>query len=281
MADAQPQLDSPLSVVEALARHFQAGDFAAAFALYDPNIRIEQPASLPHGGVYQGHAGVRAMGQSFARFWDRVITDPRRASWGDHGVVQVTTQTWTGKATGRAATVDVVELITVSSGKVSEIRVFQQDTQRLLETLAARGAQTQAKLWERSAGLHVVDAAVVAALGRHWEDGWNRADVAMIVAPFHPEVVFSSPFAARFGDDPSTATIRGLEAVRKYVADSFERATHGITYTLDAAYAGTDAVVLTYTVHHPKAGDRSGVDTMLLGPDGKVIEWRCHYAFAS
>jgi len=50
-------------------------------------------------------------------------------------VVQVTTQTWTAKATGRAATVDVVELFSFRDGTVSQIRVFQQDTHLLLGTL--------------------------------------------------------------------------------------------------------------------------------------------------
>ena len=37
-------------VVAELARRFQAGDGAGAFGLFHPEIRIEQPASLPHGG---------------------------------------------------------------------------------------------------------------------------------------------------------------------------------------------------------------------------------------
>ena len=49
--------------------------------------------------------------------------------------VQLTTQTWSAKATGRSATVDVVELFGFADGLISEIRVFQQDTALLLATL--------------------------------------------------------------------------------------------------------------------------------------------------
>jgi hypothetical protein len=49
----------------------------------------------------------------------------------------VTTQTWTAKATGRSATVDVVELLSFRDDLVAEIRVFQQDTAVLLATLDA------------------------------------------------------------------------------------------------------------------------------------------------
>jgi uncharacterized protein len=270
---------SGLQVVEELARRFQAGEIQSAFELYHPALRIEQPASLPHGGVHEGRDGVRAMGATFAQFWDRTISEPRRIACKD-GVVQVTTQTWTAKSTGRSATVDVVELFSFVEGLIAEIRVFQQDTHRLLATLD-RPSPSTIKRWERTSDLCVVDAATVAALGRHWEDGCNGEDVETIVAPFAPDIVFSSPFIPRITGDPSLSTIRGLSAVRQYIADSFVRATHGIRYTLDASYAGTDTVVLCYTVHHPTGGERRGVDTMRLGADCKVVEWRCQYAFES
>jgi ketosteroid isomerase-like protein len=102
--------------------------------LYDPAIRIEQPASLPHGGWHEGFAGMAAMAEAFSEHWDRTIGDPRLFGSGST-VGQVTTQTWTSKKTGRAATVDVVELLTVTGGRISEIRVFQQDTHLLLSTI--------------------------------------------------------------------------------------------------------------------------------------------------
>ncbi len=140
-----PQHDSPrgtasrngLEIVTELSRRFAAGDGAGALALFHPDIRIEQPASLPHGGSYHGHAGVAAMGESFARYWDRSIDNPRIFG-SEETVVQLTTQTWTAKESGRHATVDVVELFSFADGMVREIRVFQQDTLALLETLEPR-----------------------------------------------------------------------------------------------------------------------------------------------
>lgn len=270
---------SGLQIVEELARRFQAGEIASAFELYHPALRIEQPASLPHGGVHHGADGIRAMGATFAKFWDRTISHRRRMAC-DDSVVQVTTQTWTAKSTRRSATVDVVELFSFVEGMISEIRVFQQDTHTLLATLD-RPNPAPVNRWERSADLRVVDAKTVEALARQWEHGWNAEDVDTIVAPLAPDVLFSSPFVSRLAGGPSMSTIRGFDAVRQYVADSFVRATRGIRYTLDASYAGTDTVVLCYTVRHPKVGERSGIDTMRLGADGKVVEWRCQYPFES
>jgi ketosteroid isomerase-like protein len=117
-----------------MARRFQGGDVDGAFALLHPGFRLQQPASFPHGGWHHGREGMVAMGATFAQHWDRTITDPRILDCGDTAV-QITTQTWTAKATGRSATVDVVELFTFADGQIAEIRVFQQDTHLLLGTL--------------------------------------------------------------------------------------------------------------------------------------------------
>jgi uncharacterized protein len=121
-------------VVEELGRRFRAGDRQGARALLDPDLRIEQPASLPHGGWHHGPDGMDAMGATFAEHWERTIGPAEVRGCGDTAV-QVTTQTWTSRATGRAATVDVVELFRVAGGRIVEIRVFQQDTFALLATL--------------------------------------------------------------------------------------------------------------------------------------------------
>jgi ketosteroid isomerase-like protein len=125
-------------VVAEVGARFRAGDRDGARALLSPDLRIEQPASLPHGGVHHGSDGMDAMGARFAEHWDRAIGEADLRPWGD-SAVQVTTQTWTAKATGRVATVDVVELFTVEDGLITEIRVFQQDTAVLLATLEVFG----------------------------------------------------------------------------------------------------------------------------------------------
>ncbi|SEG83870.1 SnoaL-like domain-containing protein [Thermomonospora echinospora] len=122
------------ALVREMGRRFLAGDVDGAFALLHPDFRIQQPASLPHGGWHHGRAGMARMGEAFARHWDRTIDEPRVLACGERAV-QITTQTWTAKATGRSATVEVVELFSAAGGLIGEIRVFQQDTHALLATL--------------------------------------------------------------------------------------------------------------------------------------------------
>ena len=124
----------PRRLVEELARRFQSGDRDGAMELLHAQVRIQQPASLPHGGWHTGHDGMDRMGTEFSRYWERTVDNPRIFGC-DTAVFQVTTQTWKSKSTGRSATVDVVELFGFDDGLISEIRVFQQDTHLLLSTL--------------------------------------------------------------------------------------------------------------------------------------------------
>ncbi len=126
--------DAGLALVEEMAARFGRGDFDGAFDLLHPDFVIEQPGSFPHGGTFAGREGMQQMGAKFAEHWDRTITDPQRYGCGEL-VVQITTQTWTSKATGRSATVDVVELFTFRDDRIASIRVFQHDTHLLLSTL--------------------------------------------------------------------------------------------------------------------------------------------------
>lgn len=124
-------------VVRALNRRFQSGDQDGAAALLAPDVVIEQPTSLPHGGRHHGAEGMGHMAATFAQHWARAISSEADVQGSERGAVQVTSQTWTSHATGKSCTVDVVELFTVVDGRVTEIRVFQQDTHALLATLDA------------------------------------------------------------------------------------------------------------------------------------------------
>ena len=123
----------------------------------------------------------------------------------------------------------------------------------------------------------VIDPTVVDDLARHWDDGWNRADVDVIMAPFADDVVFSSPFLPRLTGDPDQRTVDGADALRQYVVDALARASD-VRYTLHRALGGMDSVVLVYTCHLPDGTDRPGADLMRVNAAGEVVEWHCHYA---
>jgi hypothetical protein len=118
---------------------------------------------------------------------------------------------------------------------------------------------------------------VVAGIARSWDEGWNERDVERIMEPFADGVLFTSPGVAKITGDPALASIEGAGPLREYVVDALERAGD-VRYTLHQALAGTDSVVLVYTCHLPGGNDRPGADLLKVDADGKVAEWRCHYA---
>lgn len=122
----------------------------------------------------------------------------------------------------------------------------------------------------------MLDEALVARLVHHWEAGWNGHDVDVIMEPFAPEVVFSSPYVSAHFGDPSRTRVEGAAALRAYVAAALDRASD-VRYTLEQCHVGTQSVILVYTCHLPGGIDKAGADSMRVGDDGLVVEWRSHY----
>jgi len=129
---------------------------------------------------------------------------------------------------------------------------------------------------EGSGALRRLEDAAVQELQRHWEDGWNSGDIETIMAPFSADVAFSSPGISRMTGDATKTTIEGSDALRVYIEGSL-RQTAAIRYRLHATYVGTDSVVLVYACGLPDGPQMEGADLMRVGPDGSVVEWRCHY----
>jgi hypothetical protein len=88
--------------------------------------------------------------------------------------------------------------------------------------------------------------------------------------------VFSSPGIAMMTGDPAKTKIEGSDALRDYL-DGALRRTRGVRYARRATYVGTDSIVLLYACGLPGGEETVGADSMRVGPDGTVVEWRCHY----
>ena len=123
----------------------------------------------------------------------------------------------------------------------------------------------------------LVEPTIADSLRRHWEDGWNGPDLETIMAPFAEDVVFSSPAIPKYTGEPTQATIVGAGALREYCAAALER-SGDVRYRVDAVYSGAETVVLVYSCIFPDGTVRPGSDLMRIDADGRVVEWRCHYA---
>jgi hypothetical protein len=124
----------------------------------------------------------------------------------------------------------------------------------------------------------MLDEAAAQALARHWEDGWNRGDVATIMEPMARDVRFSSSFVTRITGDPAKHAIEGYDALREYVESSLGR-SRGVHYTLDEMFVSPESVILLYSFRLPDGTERQGADLMRVDEEGKIIDWRSHYPF--
>jgi hypothetical protein len=104
-----------------------------------------------------------------------------------------------------------------------------------------------------------------------WIQAWNPHDLEAIMSHYAPEVVLTSPTAAKLLGD-SSGTIKGNQAVRSY----FERGLHAfpnLTFELLDVMWGISSVVLYYL---NQKGTKTG-EFMELDADQKVSRVVANY----
>jgi len=77
-----------------------------------------------------------------------------------------------------------------------------------------------------------------------WLDAWNSHNLDAILSHYTPEVVLTSPAAARLLNDPS-GTVTGKDALSAYFARGLE-AYPNLTFELHDVMWGLSSIVLYY-----------------------------------
>lgn len=125
---------SPTTLVEALYEAFRRRDMPAIFALFSPDIEIEQSTDLPWGGTYRGHDGARQFFGKLGSHINSTLALDRLVSAGDH----VAAIGWTeGKvnATGARYRVPIVHLWQIRGSHIVRGEFFI-DHPKMMEALA-------------------------------------------------------------------------------------------------------------------------------------------------
>ncbi|GAA0416185.1 hypothetical protein Acor_56340 [Acrocarpospora corrugata] len=97
-----------------------------------------------------------------------------------------------------------------------------------------------------------------------WLADWNSHDLDRITRHYAPDVVFTSPIAARIvaGSD---GVVRGIEALRAYWAEGLRRNPQ-LRFEVIGVYAGVDTIVIHF---RNQTGQLSA--EVLTFHDGKVV----------
>jgi uncharacterized protein len=130
-----------LSNIEVLQRLFRAvdeRDLKTLLDCYDPDVEINESPSLPYGGVYRGHDGVRRHAAGFMHAWGAYQTpgmvgmEPSFAEVDAETVVAVFRHRAKDAESSRRLNTPEIGLYTIRGGKVCRTQMFHFDPAELV-----------------------------------------------------------------------------------------------------------------------------------------------------
>jgi ketosteroid isomerase-like protein len=83
------------------------------------------------------------------------------------------------------------------------------------------------------------------AFATDWAAAWNARDIERVLAHFHDDATFTSPFAARIGMGDG-GRVAGKAAIRAYWTKGIA-AIPDLTFTVEQVFAGVDHIVILYS----------------------------------
>jgi hypothetical protein len=104
-----------------------------------------------------------------------------------------------------------------------------------------------------------------------WIQAWNSHDLDAVMSHYAPEVILTSPTAAKLLGDPS-GTVTGIAAVRSYFERGLEAYPNLVFELLDVMW-GISSVVLCY---RNQKGTKTG-EFMELDAKQKVVRVVANY----
>jgi hypothetical protein len=90
----------------------------------------------------------------------------------------------------------------------------------------------------------VVTTPEAVGFAEEWSAAWNRRDVDAVLAHFHDDVIFTSPYAAEFVPG-SAGVVRGKAALREYWCTAI-KATPNLHFDIVGVYEGASVLVINY-----------------------------------
>ncbi|SFW43465.1 nuclear transport factor 2 family protein [Amycolatopsis australiensis] len=120
----------PVSVLEGMyaAEAAYTGDFTPLAPFFAPDVVLHQAEGLPYGGVWRGHAGIEAFFAAMSRTWDVFELVKQQFLATASPLVVLTDMHVRSRATGRELDFPILQTITVTAGRITEVRPFYWDT---------------------------------------------------------------------------------------------------------------------------------------------------------
>jgi len=179
------------------------------------------------------------------------VTSPLRRRAREQGEAELV-NLWAGEAHALAQPLPAVDVV----------RRLVAETEVALRRAVAQGARSAAS---------VVAVDELRALADRWYEAWNAHDLDRILSHYAEDIVFSSPFIAALGVDPS-GTVIGKPALRAYWGLALKRFPE-LRFEPTAALFGSSSVTLVYRA----VEGLQAAEVVELGRDGLIVRASAHY----
>jgi ketosteroid isomerase-like protein len=132
---------TPLEIMSRLSATWSPdamGDPATAeqwIELFNDDIVLIEPDSLPYGGRHQGIAAFRSVQAGMQELWGQRIDSADYWQCAPDRVVLRIVIEWTARTTGKSVILAMIDFMRFEAGQVVEVEAFVFDTAALLATL--------------------------------------------------------------------------------------------------------------------------------------------------
>lgn len=144
MTDVEPDAFATLmAFYEAETQYLASNgkDFSPIAKTLDAECVIRQPASLPYGGIWRGHAGFEAWMKAFGEQWSSLdVVAPTFYAIGEN-IFSRSHVRAIAKRSGVAVDWPLLQHFVIRNGKILELNPFYWDTALVVRALAAQPAQ--------------------------------------------------------------------------------------------------------------------------------------------
>ena len=118
-------LFTPVDHVREIYLRYRGGDWSGVLALLAPDVVLTQSGDLPWSGRYEGHAGARRYHRLLVRHVEAVVADAGFVVGGNE-IAMMGKFRGRVRASGRAFDLDLVQVWTVSRGRVTRCASFTE-----------------------------------------------------------------------------------------------------------------------------------------------------------
>ncbi|MEV8425800.1 nuclear transport factor 2 family protein [Streptomyces niveus] len=108
-----------------------AASFAPLAPFFSPDVVLHQADALPYGGTWRGHEGMERFFAAMSGVWESFdMVEQEFLATGETGgpAVVLTRIRARARATGRELAFPILQTITVTDGRIAEVRPFYWDT---------------------------------------------------------------------------------------------------------------------------------------------------------